>query len=243
MEYPSPWVLDLNQTPRARTTYSDRVTDIAIIGGGVAGIATAYLVLQNTPYHVILVDPHRTEHTVASALLPRFEQPFPNLLDHFERKHVSRGQGLLEQAWHLLKRIFRDTNIKPEKTMSHADFVHQLRAYITTTFPERYEGIEEVPIHHTTMAKDHVRLHTKYNMITAGTAIACMYAPDYFHNHTDTPLAIHADCKHLIGPDPKNSRLLYNLHPHDDEFLPAVHGGYELTKHLNGEPVEPSIFI
>ena len=46
----------------------------------------------------------------------------------------------------------------------------------------------------------------------------------------------------MIGPEPKNPVLLYNLGCNGVGILPSVFGGRKIAKHLAGEKVPPSIF-
>jgi glycine/D-amino acid oxidase-like deaminating enzyme len=46
----------------------------------------------------------------------------------------------------------------------------------------------------------------------------------------------------LIGPEPKNSVLLYNLGCNGVGLLPSIYGGRRIARFLGGEEVEPSIF-
>ncbi len=46
----------------------------------------------------------------------------------------------------------------------------------------------------------------------------------------------------LIGPEPQNGLLLYNLGCNGVGILPSIYGGRTIARHLNGEAVEPSIF-
>ena len=46
----------------------------------------------------------------------------------------------------------------------------------------------------------------------------------------------------LIGPEPKNPVLLYNLGCNGVGILPSLHGGRVVARHLAGEKVEESIF-
>ncbi len=46
----------------------------------------------------------------------------------------------------------------------------------------------------------------------------------------------------LIGPEPENGMLLYNLGCNGVGILPSIHGGRVIAKYINNEPVERSIF-
>ncbi|MEI7489433.1 MAG: hypothetical protein WCJ72_18860, partial [Chryseobacterium sp.] len=46
----------------------------------------------------------------------------------------------------------------------------------------------------------------------------------------------------LIGPDPKNKNLLYNLGCNGIGIIPSIYGGMKISKMLGGEEFPPSIF-
>jgi glycine/D-amino acid oxidase-like deaminating enzyme len=46
----------------------------------------------------------------------------------------------------------------------------------------------------------------------------------------------------LIGPDPANSSLIYNLGCNGIGILPSIYGGKRIAQYINGEALEPSIF-
>jgi len=46
----------------------------------------------------------------------------------------------------------------------------------------------------------------------------------------------------MIGPEPRNSNLLYNLGCNGIGILPSVYGGYKISQFLLGKKMKPSIF-
>ena len=46
----------------------------------------------------------------------------------------------------------------------------------------------------------------------------------------------------IIGPDPANRSLLYNLGCNGIGILPSLYGGKRIARYVNGETLEPSIF-
>ena len=46
----------------------------------------------------------------------------------------------------------------------------------------------------------------------------------------------------LIGPEPKNPVLLYNLGCNGVGFLPSIYGGFRISRLLRGDQLAPSIF-
>ena len=46
----------------------------------------------------------------------------------------------------------------------------------------------------------------------------------------------------LIGREPRNPILMYNLGCNGVGFLPSIHGGYRIARLVHGDVLEPSIF-
>ena len=46
----------------------------------------------------------------------------------------------------------------------------------------------------------------------------------------------------MVGPEPKNPVLLYNLGCNGIGILPSIYGASKIARHIKGENVEPSIF-
>jgi len=55
----SPWLHQLNLTREINTLKSDIETDIVVVGAGIAGVSTAFFLLQNTDKKVTLVESDR----------------------------------------------------------------------------------------------------------------------------------------------------------------------------------------
>jgi glycine/D-amino acid oxidase-like deaminating enzyme len=51
-----------------------------------------------------------------------------------------------------------------------------------------------------------------------------------------------SDGLRLIGPDPANGSMIYNLGCNGIGILPSIYGGKRIARYINGEPLEPSIF-
>ena len=53
---PSPWLHQLKQDRAHFTLNGETKTDVAIVGAGIAGIATAYHVLKHTDKSVLVIE-------------------------------------------------------------------------------------------------------------------------------------------------------------------------------------------
>jgi glycine/D-amino acid oxidase-like deaminating enzyme len=58
----SPWIQQLKRTRHVARIKENTVADVAIIGGGIAGISTAYFTLKHTDKKVLLVEAGKIAH-------------------------------------------------------------------------------------------------------------------------------------------------------------------------------------
>jgi glycine/D-amino acid oxidase-like deaminating enzyme len=111
----SPWLHQLDRkrpvTPLAR----DIDTDVAIIGGGIAGITTAYFLLRDTPNRVVLLEADRVAHGAtghnAGQLVAEFERSFGSIVNEFGLEMTKAGYRAVDSAWDLLEGIIRDEQL------------------------------------------------------------------------------------------------------------------------------------
>ncbi len=84
-------------------------TDVAIVGAGIAGLATAFFLLRDTRDRVSLLERGRAGHGAsgrnAGQLVTYFERPLCDLVDAFGFDIATRGQAEIEAAWPLLDAI------------------------------------------------------------------------------------------------------------------------------------------
>lgn len=111
----SPWLAQLNRT-RPVTTLSDNIaTDIAIVGGGIAGIMTAYFILRDTDKKVVMIEADKVAHGAtghnAGQITSYFERPLSVLVEQFGLDMASRGQEAIENTWALLDAIRDEVNL------------------------------------------------------------------------------------------------------------------------------------
>lgn len=112
----SPWLHQLNRTRPVASLTEDIQSDIAIIGGGIAGVSTAYFILKNTKHNVVLIEGGNlangaTGHN-AGQLVSYFETPFSKLVRKYGLKMAAEGQRAIESAWMLMEQIFNDTQLR-----------------------------------------------------------------------------------------------------------------------------------
>lgn len=108
----SPW-LDQLQPDRPHYTLERNVEcDIAVVGGGIAGISTAYFLLKHTKATVVLVEAGRLAHGAtghnAGQVVSYFERQLPELAEEYGEELAVQAQTGIESAWGLLEDIVSD---------------------------------------------------------------------------------------------------------------------------------------
>jgi glycine/D-amino acid oxidase-like deaminating enzyme len=58
----SPWIKQLKRSRPVQALSGNLTTDIVIVGGGIAGIMTAYFTLRDTDKSVVLIDADKIAH-------------------------------------------------------------------------------------------------------------------------------------------------------------------------------------
>jgi glycine/D-amino acid oxidase-like deaminating enzyme len=116
MGYESPWIAQLNRNRAVTPLDRDRETDIAIVGGGIAGVATAYHVLRDTGRSVILLEADQiargaTGHN-AGQVVSAFERPLSEIAAEFGFEPAVAAQRALLGAWDLLDDICRTAALR-----------------------------------------------------------------------------------------------------------------------------------
>lgn len=113
----SPWLYELK---RNRKAYSVKEffhdIDVIIIGGGIAGVATAYYLLHNTHKNVILLEKDliasgATGHN-AGQIVSYFEKPTEEIIEQFGHTLTIEGQQAIKSAWNLLEEIKKTVSLK-----------------------------------------------------------------------------------------------------------------------------------
>ncbi len=58
----SPWLREVKRTRPAISLSEDIDSDVAIVGGGISGVATSYFLLHDTSLSVVLIEKGRVAH-------------------------------------------------------------------------------------------------------------------------------------------------------------------------------------
>lgn len=112
----SPWLYQLKRKRKENALREDAEATVAVVGGGIAGMCTAYFLLKNTRASVILLEAHRVAHGAtghnAGQIASYFEKPFVDIVKEFGFKMAVEGQKAVESAWELLEEIYADAHLK-----------------------------------------------------------------------------------------------------------------------------------
>jgi glycine/D-amino acid oxidase-like deaminating enzyme len=115
MNNSSPWLTQLRFQRPVHTFSGQAKTDILIIGGGIAGISTAYYALQYTNKNVALLEADKIAHGAtghnAGQVTSYFERHFVELVEDFGLQLASEGQAAVESAWILLEEIITNAQL------------------------------------------------------------------------------------------------------------------------------------
>ncbi len=111
----SPWIKQLNRTRPVTSLDEDLVADVVIVGGGIAGIMTAYFTLRDSERAVLLLEGDKVAHGAtghnAGQLVTYFERSFQSLVAEFGLSLVSEGVQMVEGAWELLDELVNEAKL------------------------------------------------------------------------------------------------------------------------------------
>ncbi len=111
----SPWLAQLKRTRPVTTLSGNIATDIAIVGGGIAGIMTAYFILRDTDKTVVVIEADKVAHGAtghnAGQITSYFERPLSALVEQFGLEMASKGQEAIESGWALLDTVHEEANV------------------------------------------------------------------------------------------------------------------------------------
>ncbi len=116
MENQSPWLHQLNRVRPIAEFKGRHRSDVAVIGGGIAGISTAYFLLRYTDKTVTLLEADNIAHGATGHnggfLATYFERTFSSLVQEFGLKSAAEGQRAIETSWDLLEEMRADAGLK-----------------------------------------------------------------------------------------------------------------------------------
>ncbi len=94
---------------------SDWETDVAIVGAGIAGVATAFFTLKYTDKKATIIEGYKLAHGAtghnAGQVTSYFERGFASLVEEFGPELAADGQRSVEGAWELLDEMYTDAGL------------------------------------------------------------------------------------------------------------------------------------
>lgn len=111
----SPWLQQLDTERPFVTLTEDHTTDVAIAGAGIAGISTAFEILENTDKKVIVLERFKLGHGAtghnAGQVVGHFERGLKSLVDEFGLDLAIKGQDAIESGWHILEHMYKTARL------------------------------------------------------------------------------------------------------------------------------------
>ena len=104
---------------------ADLTTDVAIVGAGIAGVATAFFILRSTASRVLLIERDRVAHGAtgrnAGQLTTYFERPLYDIAAEFGEDAAIEGQRAFDGAHDLLDLLAAETgsSVRVERFTGH----------------------------------------------------------------------------------------------------------------------------
>lgn len=112
----SPWIKQLNRKRPVAQLPGDLQTDVAIVGGGIAGVTSAYFLLRDTTKSVALLEATKVAHGAtghnAGQAVTYFERSFSDLVKEYGLDLAADGQKMIESTWELIEEIYQETQVQ-----------------------------------------------------------------------------------------------------------------------------------
>ena len=146
----SPWYEQLRTDAPPQPLDADVTTNVAIIGSGIAGVATAFFTLRESPHSVLLIERNRvasgaTGHN-AGQVANYFERPLCELVDDYGFDLAIAAQKAIDGAFDLLALMLADSGstVRLEHVMGHMGMFtcNHLEVHLRNQWMRRRGGLE-----------------------------------------------------------------------------------------------------
>ncbi len=145
----SPWVHQLDKARVQKKLSADIESDVAIIGAGIAGTASAFFTLKYTDKRVVLIERFKLAHGAtghnAGQVVSYFERGFASMVDEYGQKLAAAGQEAVDGAWELLDEMYTDSqlDIPLSRFVGHAGLTtyEQVLWHLENNYEKRRAGL------------------------------------------------------------------------------------------------------
>ncbi len=139
LENNSPWIAQLKRKRPVKALSSSIKTDIAVVGGGIAGVTTAYYILTMTDHDVTLLEADKIAHGAtghnAGQVVHYFEKPFSDIVQEYGIEMAADAQNAILSAWDLLDDLYDNAKLETP--------VHRFTGYAgCTSYDQLMEHME-----------------------------------------------------------------------------------------------------
>jgi glycine/D-amino acid oxidase-like deaminating enzyme len=144
----SPWLAQIGDGTPPRPLDADTSADVVVVGAGIAGVATAFFLLRDTPHSVLLIERDRVARGAtgrnAGQMTTYFERPLGDIADDFGAERAVEAQRGFDGAHHLLDVMMAETGapVRVERFVGHMGMfnLHHLRVHLRNNLIRRQFG-------------------------------------------------------------------------------------------------------
>ena len=121
----SPWIAQMLPDGPAQPLHGDTTTDVAIVGAGIAGVATAFFTLRDTSKDVLLIERDRVARGAtgrnAGQMTTYFERPLLDIAAEFGDEPAIEAQRAFDGAHDLIDLMAAEagTDVRMERFIGH----------------------------------------------------------------------------------------------------------------------------
>lgn len=159
----SPWIHQLQRNRPVAELLGPKNSDVAIIGGGIAGVMTTYFTLRDTEHRVSLIDAGKIAHGAtghnAGQVVAYFEKPFSEIVSEYGLELATKGIEALRKAWDLLEEIIEEAALTTPLNIctgyAGCSSLDQLLMHLGNKHLRHKEGVD---IENILIAEEHVKL-------------------------------------------------------------------------------------
>ena len=149
----SPWIAQMATDGPPRPLGANATTDVAIVGAGIAGVATAFFTLRSTSKRVMLIERDRVARGAtgrnAGQLTTYFERPLFDIAEEFGAEAAIEGQRAFDDSHDLLDFMIAETGVqvRVERFTGHMGMfsLNHLQVHLKSGLLRRQGGLRPEP--------------------------------------------------------------------------------------------------